>query len=62
MVICCAAISKPSMFLSCDIEQYKNHFDVNFFGNLKFILPIAKRMALRNTIDSRIVIVGDSIS
>ena len=59
MIVCCAAISKPAMFLNCDIEQFKYHFDVNFFGNLKLILPIAKRMALRNTKDSRIVIVGD---
>jgi short-subunit dehydrogenase len=61
MVICCAATSKPAMFLSSDLDQFKHHMDLNFIGVLKFILPIAKRMSLRRTL-GRICLVGDPIA
>jgi NAD(P)-dependent dehydrogenase (short-subunit alcohol dehydrogenase family) len=60
MVICCAAMSKPTMFLSSEPEQFRHHLDLNFHGVLKIIHPIAKRMALRRS-HGRIVIVGDAV-
>lgn len=59
MVICCAATSKPAGFMSCELSNYKTHMDTNFFGTLKFVHPIAKRMMLRRT-HGRIVLVGDA--
>ena len=35
--------------------------DLNFFGTLKFIHPVVKRMLLRKT-KGRVVLVGDSLS
>lgn len=37
MVICCAAISKPALFLYSDVEQYKHHMDLNYLGVIKII-------------------------
>ena len=58
MVICCAAISKPAMFLSSEISTYKHHMDVNFYGVLRFVHPIAKSMVLRRQ-GGRICLIGD---
>ena len=58
MVICCAAVSKPAMFLSSEISSYKHHMDLNFFGVLTFVHPIAKRMVLRRN-GGRICLIGD---
>ena len=45
--------------MSCELSNYKTHMDTNFFGTLKFVHPIAKRMMLRRT-HGRIVLVGDA--
>jgi NAD(P)-dependent dehydrogenase (short-subunit alcohol dehydrogenase family) len=37
MVICCAATSKPVMFISSDLDVFKTHMDINFYGVLKFL-------------------------
>jgi|LauGreDrversion4_2_1035121.scaffolds.fasta_scaffold846325_1 NAD(P)-dependent dehydrogenase (short-subunit alcohol dehydrogenase family) len=58
MVVCCAAISKPAMFLSSEVSSYRHHMDLNFFGVLNFIHPIVKRMVIRRN-GGRIAIVGD---
>jgi NAD(P)-dependent dehydrogenase (short-subunit alcohol dehydrogenase family) len=58
MVVCCAAISKPAMFLSSEVSSYRHHMDLNFFGVLNFVHPIVKRMVLRRN-GGRIAIVGD---
>ena len=58
MVVCCAAMSKPAMFLSSEVSSYKHHMDLNFFGVLKFVHPIAKRMVIRRA-GGRIALVGD---
>ncbi len=49
MVICCAAMSKPALFLQSDIKQFEHHMDLNFMGVLKIIQPIAKKMSNRKT-------------
>jgi len=49
MFIFCAARSEPVMFLSSDLNKFKNHMDLNFFCAVKFLIPISKRMALRKT-------------
>jgi len=61
VVICCAATSKPAMFISSDFELFRNHMDVNFYGVLRFLQPIAKRMVLRRT-QGRICLVGDPVA
>jgi len=61
MVICCAAISKPALFLQSDYKSYMNHMNVNYLGVLKMVLPIAKRMVYTKT-QGRIVIVGDPLT
>ena len=61
MVICCAAVSKPSMFLSSELSSFKHHMDLNFFGVLKYIHPIAKRMFLRRN-GGRVCLIGDPTS
>lgn len=58
LVICCAAISKPAMFLSSEISSYKHHMDLNFYGVLRFVHPIAKSMVLRRQ-GGRICLIGD---
>lgn len=60
MVICCAAISKPALFLQSDLDSYKHHMDLNYLGVLKVVQPIAKRMLYRKT-QGRIVIIGDPL-
>ena len=37
MVICCAAISKPALFLQSDFDYYKHHMDLNYLGVIKII-------------------------
>jgi NAD(P)-dependent dehydrogenase (short-subunit alcohol dehydrogenase family) len=59
MVVCCAAMSTPAMFLSCDVSSYRHHMDLNFFGVLNFVHPIAKRMVVRRN-GGRIAIIGDA--
>ena len=59
MFIFCAATSEPVMFISSDLNKFKNHMDINFFCAVKFLIPISKRMVLRKT-QGRIVLVGDS--
>ena len=59
MFIFCAATSEPVMFISSDLNKFKNHMDLNFFCAVKFLIPISKRMVLRKT-QGRIVLVGDS--
>lgn len=54
-------MSKPAMFLSSDISQFKHHMDLNFFGVLKIIHPIAKLMNMRRS-SGRIVLIGDAIA
>ena len=61
MIICCAAMSKPTMLLYSTFDQYNHHMNLNYLGALKFILPIAKRMHIRKT-QGRIVLIGDSIA
>jgi NAD(P)-dependent dehydrogenase (short-subunit alcohol dehydrogenase family) len=59
MVVCCAAMSKPAMFLSSEVSSYRHHMDLNFFGVLNFVHPIAKRMVIRRN-GGRIALIGDS--
>ena len=47
MVVCCAAMSKPAMFLSSEVSSFRHHMDLNFYAVLNFVHPIAKRMVLR---------------
>ena len=61
MVICCAAMSKPAMFLQSELDMYKYHMELNYIGVLKFILPIAKRMSDRRS-QGRICLVGDPVA
>lgn len=49
------------MFISSDLDKFKNHMDLNFFCAAKFIIPISKRMVLRKS-KGRIVLVGDTIA
>jgi len=58
MVICCAAISKPNMFLQSEVKEYQQHMELNFFGVLNFVHPIAKRM-LKRLNGGRIALIGD---
>jgi NAD(P)-dependent dehydrogenase (short-subunit alcohol dehydrogenase family) len=58
MVICCAGISSPAMFLSSEISAFQQHMEVNFFGVLNFVHPIAKRMVIRRD-GGRIALIGD---
>ena len=58
MVVCCAAVSKPAMFLSSDITSFHHHMDLNFYAVLNFVHPIAKRMVQRGQ-GGRIALVGD---
>ena len=58
MVICCAAQSKPAMFLSSEISSFKHHMDLNFFAVLNFVHPIAKKMIQRGQ-GGRIALIGD---
>jgi len=61
MVICCAALSKPAMFLQSEYTQYGDHMNLNFLGAVKIIQPIAKNMLFRKTA-GRIVLVGDPLA
>ena len=47
------------MFITSDLNKFKNHMDVNFYSVIKFLIPISKRMVLRKT-HGRICLVGDS--
>mmetsp|Transcript_43872 Transcript_43872/g.58160 ORF Transcript_43872/g.58160 Transcript_43872/m.58160 type:complete len:137 (+) Transcript_43872:154-564(+) len=58
MVICCAAVSKPAMFLSSDISSFHHHMDLNFYAVLNFVHPIAKKMVARGQ-GGRIALIGD---
>ena len=58
MIVCCAAISKPAMFLSAEISDFRHHMDLNFYAVLNFVHPIAKRMVIRGK-GGRIALVGD---
>ena len=58
MIVCCAAMSKPAMFLSSEISSFRHHMDMNFFAVLNFIKPIAKKMITRGR-GGRIALVGD---
>ena len=44
MLVCCAAVSKPAMFLSSEVSSFVHHMELNFYGVLGFVHPIAKRM------------------
>ena len=59
MFIYCAAKSEPVMFISSDLNKFKNHLDLNFMSVVKFLIPVSKRMVLRKT-QGRICLVGDS--
>ena len=59
MVVCCAAVSKPAMFLSSDITSFHHHMDLNFYAVLNFVHPIAKKMVHRGQ-GGRIALIGDS--
>ena len=61
MVICCAAMSKPAMFLHSDFDQYKHHMELNYLGVIKVVLPIVKRMHHRKT-QGRVVLIGDPLA
>lgn len=58
MIVCCAAISKPAMFLTSEISSFRHHMDLNFYAVLNFVHPIAKRMVLRGR-GGRIALIGD---
>ena len=58
MVICCAAMSKPAMFLSSEVSTFRHHMDLNFYAVLNFVHPIAKRMVVRGQ-GGRIALIGD---
>ena len=58
MVVCCAAMNKPAMFLSSEISSFRHHMDLNFYAVLNFVHPIAKRMVLRGQ-GGRIALIGD---
>lgn len=58
MIVCCAAISKPAMFLSSEISTFRHHMDLNFYAVLNFVHPIAKRMVIRGQ-GGRIALIGD---
>lgn len=58
MVIFCAARSEPVMFISSDLNKFQSHMELNFFGAVKFLTPIAKKMVSRRQ-QGRICIVGD---
>ena len=58
MVVCCAAISKPAMFLSSEVSSFRHHMDLNFYAVLNFVHPIAKRMVMRGQ-GGRIALIGD---
>ena len=58
MVVCCAAVSKPAMFLSSDITSFHHHMDLNFYAVLNFVHPIAKKMVHRGQ-GGRIALIGD---
>mmetsp|Transcript_41434 Transcript_41434/g.30454 ORF Transcript_41434/g.30454 Transcript_41434/m.30454 type:complete len:81 (-) Transcript_41434:188-430(-) len=60
MVICCAAMSKPSSFMSSSPDQFMHHLELNFMGTLSIIHPIIKRMIHRKT-PGRVVLVGDQL-
>ena len=46
------------MFLSSEVSSYRHHMDLNFYGVLNFVHPIAKRMVLRRE-GGRIALIGD---
>jgi short-subunit dehydrogenase len=58
--VTCAGYSKPSMMLSQNVDDFKNHMDVNFYGAIKFINPVVKRMTMRRH-RGRVVLIGDSL-
>jgi hypothetical protein len=47
------------MFISSDLNRFRNQMDINFFSAVKFLLPITKRMVLRRHL-GRVCMVGDS--
>jgi short-subunit dehydrogenase len=59
MLIFCPALSEPVMFLSSDLDKFRNHMDLTFFCAVKFVIPVSKRMVLRKT-KGRICLIGDS--
>lgn len=44
MVVCCAGMSKPKLFMHMDPKEFEHHMNLNFHGPLKLINPIVKRM------------------
>lgn len=58
MIVCCAAQSKPAMFITSEISSFVHHMDLNFYAVLNFVHPIAKRMEKRGK-GGRIVLIGD---
>lgn len=49
------------MFLSSEVSSFRHHMDLNFYGVLNFVHPIAKRMVLRRN-GGRIALIGDPMS
>ena len=35
MVVCCAAMSKPKLFMQSDFKEFEHHMNLNFLGSLK---------------------------
>lgn len=61
MVICCAAMSKPKMFLQSEFKEYEHHMNLNFLGSLKIAQACAKMMS-KNKTQGRVVLIGDPIA
>ena len=51
-------MSKPAMFLSTEVSSFRHHMELNFYGVLNFVHPIAKRMVNRRN-GGRICLIGD---
>ena len=60
-VICCAAISKPKLFLSTDFKEYEHHMNLNFLGCAKFVHFIAKQWVNKHQ-KGRVVLIGDPLA
>jgi short-subunit dehydrogenase len=61
MVVCCAAMSKPKLFMQSEYKEFEHHMNLNFLGTLKIAQACAKNMEKHKT-QGRIVLVGDPLA
>jgi 3-dehydrosphinganine reductase len=67
VVICCAGMSLPTLFVQSEFMQYFHHMNLNFFSVVRIIHTVAKKIISKRPpynkhIQGRFVLIGDPLS